>query len=129
MPRVLRWTLAWPPLRTLLLHRCLATVVDQAIALSSAVAAYGAVPQSRSTAALAGRRQFFIHLVGLVSVGLKTRALGGGQSTEGPNASTHPTANVRARNKLPKGLSATVASPRWLELLPLGQGTLRSPLP
>jgi hypothetical protein len=56
-------------------------------------------------ARLARRRQFFIHSIGLVSVGPKTRALGGGQSTEGPDASTHPTANVRARNKLSKGLS------------------------
>jgi hypothetical protein len=39
---------------------------------------------------------------------VQNRALGGGQSTEGPNASTHPTANVRARNKLPKGLSAAL---------------------
>jgi hypothetical protein len=46
MPRVLRWAWALPSLRTLLLHRSLATVDDQAVALSSALAAYGAVPQS-----------------------------------------------------------------------------------
>ena len=105
MPRVLRRARALPSLRTLLLHWSLLTIDEQAIALSLALAAYGSVSQARTTARLARRRQFFIHSVGLVSVGLKTRALGGGQSTEGPNASTHPTANVRARNKLPKGLS------------------------
>ena len=101
--RVLRWPRSLPSLRRL--HRGLATVDDQAIALSLALVAYGSVSQARTTARLARRRQFFIHSVGLVSVGFKTRALGGGQSTEGPNASTHPTGNVRARNKLPKGLS------------------------
>ena len=105
MPRVLRRVRALPSLRTLVLHRSLLTIDKQAIALSLALAAYGSVPQSRTTARLARRRQFFIHWVGLIWVGLKTRALGGGQSTEGPDASTHPTVNVRARNKLPKGLS------------------------
>jgi hypothetical protein len=65
MPRVLRWARALPSLRTFLLHRRLATVDDQAVAFSSALAAYGAVPQSGAIAALAGRRQFFIHLVGI----------------------------------------------------------------
>ena len=65
MPRVLRWARALPSPRTLLLRRDLATVDDQAVTLSSALATNGAMPQSRATAALAGRRQFFIHLVGV----------------------------------------------------------------
>jgi hypothetical protein len=71
MPSVLRWARALPSLRTLLLHRGLATVDDQAVALSLALAAYGAVPQSRSAAALAGRRQFFIHLIGISNKALE----------------------------------------------------------
>jgi hypothetical protein len=67
MPRVLRWARTLPSLRALLWHRGLVTVDDQAVALSSALAAYGAVPQSRATAALAGRRQFFIHLFRSIS--------------------------------------------------------------
>jgi hypothetical protein len=46
MSRVLRRARALPSLRTLLLHRGLATVDNQAVALSSALAAYGSVPQS-----------------------------------------------------------------------------------
>jgi hypothetical protein len=92
MPRVLRWARALPSLRTLLLRRGLATVDDQAVALSSALAAYGAVPQSRSTAALAGRRQFFIHLGSLLSQAGNTCRL----------------AFVPARDKLPKGMSRPV---------------------
>jgi hypothetical protein len=65
MPRVLRWARTLPSLRTLRLKRVLTTADDQAVALSSALTAYGAMPQSRSTATLAGRRQFFIHLVGI----------------------------------------------------------------
>ena len=104
MPRVLRWAQALPSLRTLLRHRGLTSVDDQAIAFSLALAAYSPVSQSRTTTGLARRWQFFIHWIGL-GCGFKIRALGSGQSTEGPNASTHPTVNVRARNKLPKGLS------------------------
>jgi len=85
MPRVLRWARVSPSLRTLRLNRVLATVDDQAVALSSALTAYGAVPQSRSTAALAGRRQFLIHLGSLLS-----------------QAGTRCLAFVPARDKLPK---------------------------
>jgi hypothetical protein len=46
MSRVSRWARALPSLRTLLLHRGLATIDDQAVALSTALAAYGSVPQS-----------------------------------------------------------------------------------
>jgi hypothetical protein len=102
MARFLRFAGALPSLRALLLCRGLTSIDNQAIAFSLALAAYGSVSQSRATARLARRRQFFIHLVDLVGVDLKMRALGGGQSTEGPNAITHPTINVSARNKLPK---------------------------
>ena len=60
-----------PSLRTLLLHRGLATVYEQAVALSLALAAYSAVSQSRTTARLAWRGQFFIHLVKLFLVDLR----------------------------------------------------------
>jgi hypothetical protein len=83
MPRVLRRARVLPSPRTLLLHWGLVTVDDQAVALSSAFVAYGAVPQSRTPAALAGRRQFFIHLGWSIStkfdfvINLKTaKALG-----------------------------------------------------
>jgi hypothetical protein len=62
MPRGLRWARTLPSLRALLLLRGPAIVDDQAVALSSALTAHGTVPQSRSAAVLAGRRQFFIHL-------------------------------------------------------------------
>jgi hypothetical protein len=61
MPRVLRWARALPPLRILLLNRGLATVDDQAVALSSAIAAYNTLSQTRTTAGFARRGQFFIH--------------------------------------------------------------------
>jgi hypothetical protein len=61
MPRVLRWALALPSLRFLLLHRHLATIDEQAITFSLALAAYSAVSLPRTTARLARRRQFFIH--------------------------------------------------------------------
>jgi len=86
MLRVLRRALALPSPRILLLNQGLAVVDDQAVALASALAAYGAVPQSRSTAGLARCRQFFIHLVRL--------HLSGRQ----------PPAVVPARDRLPKGL-------------------------
>ena len=107
MPRVLRRARALPSLRTLLLHRGLATVDDQAVALSSALAAYGAVPQSRATAALAGRRQFFIHLVGW---DLKIRPLKVGNPPRAiyQAGNAHRPALVPARDKLPKGLSRVV---------------------
>ena len=59
---VLRWARTLPSLRALLLLRGPAIVDDQAVALSSALTAHGTVPQSRSAAVLAGRRQFFIYL-------------------------------------------------------------------
>ena len=62
IPGLLRGGRALPSLRTVLLHRRLATGDDQAVSLSSALTAYGAVPQSRTTARLAWRRQFFVHL-------------------------------------------------------------------
>jgi len=65
MRGLLRRAWALPPLRTLLLHRGLATVDEQAIALALTLAAYSAVSQPRTTASLAGRGQFFIHLVSL----------------------------------------------------------------
>jgi hypothetical protein len=63
MPIVLRWARALPSLRILLLRRGLATVDDQAIAFSLALAAYSPGSQSRATAGLARRRQLLIHLV------------------------------------------------------------------
>jgi hypothetical protein len=54
---------AWmlPSLWTLMLHRSLVTIDEQAIALSLALAAYSSVPQSRATTRIARCRQFFIH--------------------------------------------------------------------
>ena len=65
MPGVLSLARALPSLRSPLLHRDLTTVDDQAVAFPLALVAYGAMPQSRTTAVLAGRRQFFIHFVSL----------------------------------------------------------------
>ena len=96
-PKVLRRTAALPSLRTLPLHRGLATVDDQAVALSSTLAAYGAVPQSRTTTGHAGRREFFIHFVSL--------HLSGRQHT--------PPAVVPARDKLPKDCIAQCCRRRW----------------
>ena len=62
MPGVLSLARALPSLRSPLLHWDLTTVDDQAVAFPLALVAYGAMPQSRTTAVLAGRRQFFIHL-------------------------------------------------------------------
>jgi hypothetical protein len=63
VPRALGLAWALQSLRTLPFRRGPATVNDQAVAPSSALVAYGAVPQSRGTAALARRGQFFIHLI------------------------------------------------------------------
>ena len=120
MPRVLSWKRAFPSLGSLL-HRHLATVDEQAIAFPLTLAAYSPVPQSRATAALAGRRQFLIHLVGLIF---------GSVSKQGPLAVVSPLrAPTPALTRLPpfvharscqKVYLARAASPRWLELLPLG---------
>ena len=106
MPRVLRWARALPSLRVLLLHRHLATVDEQAIAFSLALAAYSSVSQSRTTARLARRRQFFIHLVRDLKMRDYRRWAVHRGHLSGRHA--HPPANVPARDKLPKGLHRPV---------------------
>jgi hypothetical protein len=108
MPRVLRRSWALPSLRTLLLHRHLATIDKQAIAFSLALAAYSAVSQPRTTARLARRRQFFIHW-GWSYLGRSQNKSPWRWSVHRGPQRTLPTANVRARNKLPKGLSRRAA--------------------
>jgi hypothetical protein len=89
MPGVLCWARALPSLRSLLSQRSRTTIDDQAVAFPLALVAYGAMPQSRTTAGLAGCREFFMHFVSL--------HLSGKQPG--------PPVIVPARDWLPKNLS------------------------
>jgi hypothetical protein len=111
MPRALRRSRALPSLRALLLNWRRATVDNQAVAFPLALAAYGAVPQSRSAAALAGRRQLFICL------GSQNKALEGGNPPRviSQPGNAYPPSIVPAREKLPKG------SPRRVQREAAGQ--------
>ena len=102
MPRVLRWARALPSLRTLLLHRRLATVFDQAVALSSAVTCRNPEPLQPSQGA--GSFSF-------IWLGSQNKAIEGGQSTEGiDKLACRPCGGLTIM--LPKGLPRPLTSTR-----------------